>query len=181
MRGIQQRAELGLLARAQRGDGGGDTLVFAADVLRAGTQWLGQALDLLRRGLAQRRHPEQLAGPPALGAAQVVAGARVRVSLAGVDDREPPATERERHLLDAQRMKIDQHGLLGRAVERGELIEQPGLRPGPFALHASAQSRERGSVELLGGLAAVLGCERDERQRQRHLERRRGGEARTSR
>ena len=85
----------------------------------------------------------------------------MRMSLAGVDDREPPATERERHLLDAQRMKIDPHRLLGGAVERGQLIQQPGLRSDPFALHASAQSRERGSVELVGGLVALLGCERD--------------------
>ena len=105
----------------------------------------------------------------------------MRVSLAGVDDREPPVTERERYLLDAQREKIDQHRRLGRAVERGQLIEQPSLRPDPFALHASAQLRERGSVELVRGLAAVPGRERDERERQRHLERGRGGEARTGR
>ena len=52
MRGIQQHPESGQVARPQRGDRGADTLVFAADVLRAGAQGFGQALEELpvRRG-----------------------------------------------------------------------------------------------------------------------------------
>src|SRR5207302_9135228 len=61
------------------------------------------------------------------------------------------------------------------------LSSWPGWRADPLRLNASAQARGGGSVELVGGLVALLGCERDERERQRHLERRRGGEARTSR
>ena len=64
---------------------------------------------------------------------------------------------------------------VGRAIQRGELIEQAGLRAHPFALHARAQLGEADAVGLGGADQGEQG------KAQRHLKRRRRREAGASR
>ena len=176
MRRVQDRAERGQIAGTKRDDRGLDTFVLAEDMRSARAQHRRQSLDRLRIGLAQRAHAEQLARAPALRAALVVARARVRVALARVHDRESPSGQAQRHRVDLEPAKVDPQRLRRRAVERRELIEQTGFSADPLALDARAQLRDREPVELSASVGAPTRSELDQCQRERHLERGRGGQ-----
>ena len=64
--------------------------------------------------------------------------------------------------------EVDQHRLAGGAAQRGELVEQAGLRADPVVLDPLAEPRELDGVGRLGARQF------HQRQAQRDLERRRG-------
>jgi hypothetical protein len=93
-----------------------------------------QALGGLERRLAQRRDTEQLAGSGAFVAAAVVTGARVRVSIAGVEGDEGEVAQIERHASHLERAEVDEERPVGLAEQRCDLIEQAGMGPDPLGL-----------------------------------------------
>ncbi len=103
----------------------------------------------VRARVAQRVDAHQLARPRALGPAFVVAGACVRVPLAGVDDDEPPAPQPQWHGLDLERAEVDPQRRIGRSVEGCQLVEHPCLGADPVVLDARAQACDRDPVERL--------------------------------
>ena len=139
---------------------------------RAPRERRGQARGRLERRVAQARHAEPLACRGALGAALVVARAGVRVTLAGVERHQPVTAELERAPADLERAEVDPHRPIALAEQRGELVEQTGLRADPVVLDPRAELRQLDPVEL-----RRVG-ERDQRERQRDLERGRGRQAR---
>ncbi len=74
--------------------------------------------------------------------------------------------------------EVDQQRVLGRAEQRGELVEQAGLRAHPVVLHARAQPRQSRSrrVPRRSRAPRRAGGELVEREAQRDLQRRRGGQ-----
>ena len=71
----------------------------------------------------------------------------MHVALAGVEHHQPPAAESQRHRLDARACGSRcSSAVLGRAVERGELVEQARVGADPVVLHARAQPGDLGSL-----------------------------------
>src|SRR5438876_883659 len=68
---------------------------------------------------------------------------------AGGGNDERPAVELQRHGLDREAAEVEAERRVGRAIERGELVEQAGVRTYPVALHARAQPRQLGPVTAL--------------------------------
>ena len=77
------------------------------------------------------------------------------VGLAGVEHDQAPAAEPQRHRGDAERAEVDAQSGVGRAVERGEGVEQARVSANPVVLHARAQAGELGSIHDLGLAAAI--------------------------
>ena len=154
VRGVEQGAELLERSAVQGRDGGTHPSVFPEHVPHTAGEHRRQLLGAALPRIPQRLHPEQLARPRTLGAALVVAGARQRPGIAGVDRHQPPAAgEHERHRLDGEIGKVDAQRRVGLAVERGELVEQAGVGAQPLVLHARAQPRQLATVELGAGEA----------------------------
>ena len=101
----------------------------------------------------------------------------MRVALAGVEDRQLPAVERERHGIDLERGEVDAERRVGGAEQAGDLVEHPGVRADPLVLHARAEPRELHAIQPGSAGEALAGPQRAERQTHGDLERRRGGQA----
>ena len=129
---------------------------------------------------------EQLAGACALGAALVVATGGMRVALAGVQHDQAPVAQAQRHVLDVERLEVDEQRAVLPTEQRGELVEQSGVRSHPVVLHARAQARERQAARAALALAVsrriasqrrqALAGQRQQREAQRDLQRRRRGQ-----
>ena len=114
---------------------------------------------------------ERRARVAALRAALVVAARGVAVLRARVERHEPPVAELERHGSQLERGEVDPQRRARAAVQRRELVEQARLRPDPVVLDARAEPGQLGAVGL------VRAGDGEQRQAERGLERRRGGQA----
>ena len=166
---VEQRSEPRQVAHAQRRDGCTHALVLPEHVLRAAAQRLGQLRHVGHGRFAEQGDLEQLARPRALGATLVVAAARMRVTLVGVEHDQAPVPEQQRHGLDLQAREVDAQRRVGTTEQRCELVEQPRVRADPVVLHARAQSREVEPRERRArpgrAVDAVAQCEQREAQR----------------
>ena len=115
---------------------------------RAAVERVGERGGRVRVGVAELLDAERLAGRAALGAALVVAAGGVDVLGAGVERDEPPVAEVERHGGDVERGEVDPDRLAVAAAERGELVEQAGLRADPVVLDPRAELRQLDAVGL---------------------------------
>ncbi len=93
------------------------------------------------------------------------------VGGAGVDRHQLPAAQVERDGLDRERGEVDAQRVALLAQQRGDLVEQPGLGADPVVLDPRAELRQLQPVGLLGPRHA------EQREAQRRLQRRRGGQA----
>ena len=127
-------------------NGGKHTSVFPEHVPHAAGEHRWQLLKATPLRIPQRLDPEQLARPRTLGAALVVAGGRQRAGVAGVERNQSPAVgEHQRHRLDVEIGEVDAQRGVGFAIERGELVEQAGVRAQPLrSLRASTAAPARG-------------------------------------
>src|SRR4051794_26091935 len=125
--------------------------------------------------VAQAGDAELLAGGAALGAALVVAAARVLVGGAGSEGERAPVPKVERPAVDLQRAEVDPQRLSVLAAQRRKLVEQAGLGADPVVLHPRAELGE------LHPVARVLPGEAEQREAEGGLERGAGGEPRAVR
>ena len=149
VRGVEQAPERRRSRRLERRDGLAATRSFSVDdVARAPRQRLGQAARPSRASRhAGCRLPARSTGPRALAPALVVARAGVRVALARVERDEPVVAQLERDRAHLQRAEVDPQRLAALAEQRGDLVQQAGLRPDPVVLDSRA---ELGQLEAAG-------------------------------
>ena len=172
VRGVEQPAGLGR-SPASSAATIASTRAFSESTWRARRR-SGSGSRAAASGSAAREvlDAERLAGGAALRAALVVAARGVAVLGAGVERHEPPVAELERHGLELERARSRSAAPRpARLQQRRELVEQPGLGADPVVLDARAEPRQLGAVGLLGA------GEREQREAERGLERRGGGEA----
>jgi hypothetical protein len=167
MRRIEQRADLREVARGERLRHRVHARVLGDHVAHAAVERGGQGIEVLR--VPQRLDPECLAGGAALLAPLVVAGAGVLVLGARLERHELPVAEVQPDLLELEAAEVDPERVPGLRAQRGELVQEAGLRPDPVVLDARAELRDRD---------AVVGLIAEQREAQRGGERGGGGQPR---
>ena len=165
MRGVEQLPERDQVVALEGRAGLLHTLVLVEDVQRAAIKRVGQPRDRLDGRVAQTGDAQLLTCANALRSSLVIARRGVAVMLAGVERHELPIPKLELDRHHLQRAKVDPQGAVALAEQRGELVEQAGLRPDPLVLDPRAKLRELDPIGL------VRAGDRDQRERQGDLER----------